>query len=311
MLDYLAYDRKSGRLWVPAGNTGRVDVIDTRTDQIKHIEGFSVARFKVQGKLLPLGPSSVAIGNGMVYVGNRADSKICGIHANTLKRGACFTFAPPSSGIAASPSGLIYIAATRELWVTTGVPQFGIAAKRRSIQILSASAPERLTFAGKIPLKGPAEGYALDDVFGVFYTNLKKTGETIAIDVRKRTIISTWRPCDDPSGIAVDSKRMFVFVACGDRVLILDAAHDGYVLGTVTAGAGIDDIDYSRDSGLLYVAAAEAAQLTIAKIDHNGKPTVVVQVPTAKGARSVVAGPNGAAYLIDPGAGRILKVQRE
>ena len=40
MLDYLAYDRRSRRLWVPAGNTGSVDVIDTTTDEIKRVEGF-------------------------------------------------------------------------------------------------------------------------------------------------------------------------------------------------------------------------------------------------------------------------------
>ena len=35
MLDYVAFDRMSQRLWVPAGNTGTVDVIDSRTDRIR------------------------------------------------------------------------------------------------------------------------------------------------------------------------------------------------------------------------------------------------------------------------------------
>ena len=85
----------------------------------------------------------------------------------------------------------------------------------------------------------------------------------------------------------------------------------GHVLGSVTAGAGIDNIDYTEDGGLLYIAAAEAAQLTIAKFDDSGKPNVVAQIPTTKGAPSVVAGANGFAYMIDPVGGRILKVQRE
>ena len=134
---------------------------------------------------------------------------------------------------------------------------------------------------------------------------------SIAIDVHKRAVVSTWRSCDDPSGIAVDGKRKFVFVSCSDHAIVLDAAHDGHVIGSVTAGAGIGNIDYAEDTGLLYVAAAEAAQLTIAKFDDKGKPSVVAQIPTTKGARSVVAGANGSAYLIDPMGGRILKVQRE
>jgi hypothetical protein len=81
------------------------------------------------------------------------------------------------------------------------------------------------------------------------------------------------------------------------------------VTGSIATGAGVDNIDYSEDSGLLYAAAAEAAQLTIAKVDDKGKPTPIAVVPTTKGARSVVAGANGRAYLIDPYGGSILKVE--
>jgi hypothetical protein len=104
MLDYLAYDHSSGLPWVPAANTGSVDIIETTTDQIKRVEGFSVAQVEIHGKLRPMGPSSVAIGNGVVYVGSRADSKICGIDSRTLKLGDCIAFAPPSAGLAAASS---------------------------------------------------------------------------------------------------------------------------------------------------------------------------------------------------------------
>ena len=308
MLDYFAYDHASRRLWVPAGNTGSVDVIDTTTDQIQRVEGFSVAQVELRGKLRSVGPSSVAIGDGVVYIGSRADSKICAIDARSLRRGDCIAFAPASAGMAAAPDGLIYVAATRELWATSGAPPIGIPAADRSIKVFSAS-QSSLTPAGKIPLPGSAEGYAVDNVHGRFYTNLEETGQTVAIDVRKHAVVSTWRSCDDPSGIAVDSKRGFVFVACTDHVIVLDPAHDGRVTGSIPTGAGLDNIDYAEDAGLLYAAAADAAQLTIARIDVDGKPASVSAVPTRKGARSVVAGANGCAYLIDPLGGSILKVE--
>jgi DNA-binding beta-propeller fold protein YncE len=310
MLDYFAYDNAAGHLWVPAGNTGSVDVIDTTTDEIRRVEGFSVAQVELRGKLRPVGPSSVAIGDGVIYVGSRADSKICMINGRTLKLGDCIAFAPPSAGMAAAPDGLIYIAETRELWATSGAPPLGIPAADRSIKILSASSqPMRLTPSSKISLPGSAEGYAVDNLHGRFYTNLEETGQTVVIDVRKRAVVSTWRSCDGPSGVAVDSKRGFVFVACSDHVIVLDTAHDGRVAGSIATGAGVDNIDYNQDTRLLYAAAAEAAQLTIAKIDDNGKPTALAVVATTKGARSVVAGANGCAYLIDPIGGRILKVE--
>jgi len=107
----------------------------------------------------------------------------------------------------------------------------------------------------------------------------------------------------------VDSKRGFVFVACGDHVILLDTAHEGKIVGSVAAGAGVDNIDYAAETGLLYVAAQDAAQLTIARVDNSGKPEVLAVVPTAKGARSVVAGGDGRAYVIDPLGGQILKVE--
>ena len=307
MLDYFAYDRSSRRLWVPAANTGSVDIIDTTTDQIQRVEGFPVAQVEFKGKQRPVGPSSVAVGEGVVYVGSRADSRICIIDARNLKLGKCIAFAPQSAGLASAPDGLIFIAATRELWATSGAPPVGIPAADRSIKILSASSSE-ITPAAKIPLPGSAEGYAVDNVHGRFYTNLEETGQTVAIDVRKRAVVSTWRSCDDPSGVAVDSKRGFVFVACSDHVIVLDAAHDGHIVGSIATGAGVDNIDYVDDTGLLYVAAAEAAQLTIAHIDDHGKPSPYAVVPTTKGARSVVAAAGGFAYLIDPYGGSILKV---
>lgn len=137
MLDYFAYDHSSRLLWVPAGNTGSVDVIDITTDQIRRVEGFSVAEVEIHGKIRPMGPSSVAIGYGVVYVGSRADSKICVIDGRTLKLGDCIAFAPPSARLAAAPDGLIYIAATRELWATSGSPAFGVPAADRSVKIVA------------------------------------------------------------------------------------------------------------------------------------------------------------------------------
>jgi DNA-binding beta-propeller fold protein YncE len=308
MLDYFAYDHGSRRLWVPAANTASVDVIDTTTDQIQRIEGFPVTQVEFKGKQRAVGPSSVAIGDGVVYVGSRADSRICIIDARTLKLGKCIAFAPASAGLASAPDGLMYIAATHELWATSGAPPVGIPAADKSIKILAASSTD-LTPSGKVPLPGSAEGYAIDNTHGRFYTNLEETGQTVAIDVHKRAVVSTWRSCEDPSGVAVDTKRGFVFVACGgDHVVVLDAAHDGHVAGSIATGAGVDNIDYVEDTGMLYVAAAEAAQLTIAHVDDNGKPAAVAVVPTTKGTRSVVAGAGGVAYLIDPLGGNILKV---
>src|SRR5258706_11286944 len=81
-LDFLALDRGRHRVWVPAGGTGSVDVIDTKTKDIRRIEGFPTAEVERRGKKRMVGPSSAILGDGFVYVGNRADSSLCAVDAS-------------------------------------------------------------------------------------------------------------------------------------------------------------------------------------------------------------------------------------
>ncbi|HEU4390542.1 MAG TPA: hypothetical protein VFV34_22255, partial [Blastocatellia bacterium] len=308
-LDYFAWDRSTGRLWVPAGNLGSVDVIDGSTDEITKIPGFQTSQIELRGRKVVVGPTSVSVGRGVVYVGSRADSSICVIDARTLKLGACLPVASPSEGLAAAPDGVVYVAPTKELWVTRGAPPLGIPSPDQSITIFDASSPSRLKQKTRVSLGGSAEGYAVDARRGLFYTNLEEDGQTIAIDVRRRAVVSRWRSgCDEPRGLALDETRGFLFVACSDRVISLDVAHDGKVAGSIATGDGLDNIDYSASQQTLYAAASKAATLTIARVDDQGSLKKLAVVPTTTGARGVVVGEAGTAYVVDPVRGRILKI---
>jgi hypothetical protein len=77
----------------------------------------------------------------------------------------------------------------------------------------------------------------------------------------------------------------------------MDVDHDGKVLSSVDTGSGVDDIDYAPATHLLYVGAARAGQLTIAKCDPDGKLSTVATVKTPVGARNPAATDAGAVYL--------------
>ncbi len=308
-LDYFAYDRSTGKLWVPASNTGNVDVIDESSDAVSQVTGFKTGEVELRGRKVTLGPTAVSVGDGVVYIGNRGDSSLCTIDAHSLESGECLQVAPPSAGPASAPDGVVYVAATRELWVTTGAPPLGIASAEKSLQVFDASDPRHLERKTKIPLEASAEGYAVDNQRGVFYTNLEETGNTIAIDVRSHKVIARWDPGSrELQGLALDRERDFLFVACGDHVVSIDAGHGGKVVDSITTGPGLDNIDYSPDQKLLYAAASLAATLTIADVDDRGRFHPKATVPTVKGARGVVAGKGGTAYIIDPAEGRIVKL---
>src|SRR5882762_3779587 len=76
-LDYFAYDRVTGKLWVPASNTGSVDVIDEKTDAVTQITGFPTGEIERRGKKITVGPTAASIGNGVVYIGNRGNATLC------------------------------------------------------------------------------------------------------------------------------------------------------------------------------------------------------------------------------------------
>ena len=233
---------------------------------------------------------------------------LCVIDAKTLARGECV---PVSVDRGVTPDGVVYVAATRELWITLR-PKAGDDVAAKSIQVFDASSPQHLKPKTKISLENLAEGYTVDNQRGIFYTNIEEVGKTVAIDVHSHKVIATWNPgSSDLQGLALDTARRFLFVACGDHVVSVDAGHDGKVLDSITTGPGLDNIDYSTDGKLLYAAASQAASLTVAEVDDHGKFHLRATVPTVKGARGVVAGKGEAAYLIDPAEGRILKLTRK
>ena len=295
-MDYIAYDRAHHRVWVPAGNTGSVDVVETQGDKITRIEGFPTAEFERNGTKRTVGPSSATVGEGVVYVGNRGDSSVCAVDASTLQKGAC-------RKLESSPDGLAYVAATKELWVTTP--------RDKSITILDVSKAGAPAPKGKIGLDGAPEGYAVDDGRGRFYTNLEDKDRTLVIDVRGRSVTETWLPrCgeDGPRGLAIDTARNLLMVACTGHVSVLDAGHDGRILSSIDTGAGVDNIDYVASRQELFAAAGRAAKLTVARLDVQGKLTTVASVATAAGARNAVATDEGVAYLTHSAEGRLLVV---
>ena len=281
-MDYIAFDPATRFLWAPAGNTGLVVVIDSTTGSVKQIAGFPTAEMGSGERKRVVGPSSVTIGDGLVYVGNRADSTVCEFHARSLAKGACHK-------IDSMPDGLAYVASRNEVWVTTP--------RDKSIRVLDGKTLEE---KAKLTFEGNPEGFAVDGKHSRFYTNLEDKDLTLAIDLGTRKTVATWKPAcgeDGPHGLRVDPNAGQLFVACSTRVEVLDAAHAGEVLSSVDTGDGVDDIDYAAATHLLYVGAAKAGQLTVARVDSRGKMSVEAKVPTHAGARNPAVTDKGVVYL--------------
>jgi hypothetical protein len=281
-MDYIAYNAASNTMWVPGGNTGAVDVVDVATGSVRQIPGFATSSVQTGGGSRVVGPSGVSVGEGVVYIGNRGDSSVCSVDSRTLTRGTC-------GKLDSMPDGVAYVGPTHEVWVTTP--------RDKSIRILDAAT---LRQKARLAYEGEPEGYAVDAGRGRFYTNLEDKDRTLAIDLKTHETVATWKPgCGEegPHGLSLDPATGHLFLACSTLAEVLDAAHDGAVLSTIQTGDGVDDLHYSTDTHELYVGAAQAAMLTIARADAKGQLSMVAKVPTHRGARNAVVAKNGTIYL--------------
>jgi len=292
-MDYLAYQASPSRVWVPAGNTGRVDVVDTATLAITEIGGFPVA---THGDRVA-GPSSATVGEGFVYVGNRGNSQVCAIDSKALKVAGCATLASP-------PDGIAFVAAAREVWVTTP--------RDKSLTILDVSEPGAPKVAQVLHVDGEPEGYAVDAGRGRFYTNLEDADATLVFDVKARKQVARYSPgCGKagPRGLALDPDRQLLFVACTDKVVSLRLADGGKKGGELDTGGGVDNIDYVPVLRTLFAASGATATLTIAGAGPDGALIPKAKVPTAPGTRAVAADATGVAFVADSAGGRLWVVK--
>jgi len=294
-MDYLTYDRDTNRVWVPAGNTGKVDVIDLATLKVTAIGDFATAPPRRPGRPR-MGPSSATVGEGVVWIGNRGNNQLSGYDAKTLAARGVIQ-------LPAMPDGLAYSKTTHELWATTP------GDKTITITSVDGRIPAPLT---TIKLDGAPEGYAVDDARALFYTNFEDKDRTLVIDIKTRKVVSNWPAgcgVEGPRGLALDATRRWLFVACTNGLETLDLEHGGKVLGRIATGAGVDNPAYDPARRLLFIASGADGEMVMAHVDDGGVPRKIASVPTAKGARNPVLDARGNVYVEDSSGGRLLVVE--
>ncbi len=282
MMDFLLFNPRTHTVWVPAGNTGAVDVVDVTTEKLTRIAGFKTQDVERHGKKRTVGPSSATLGApGTVYVGSRGDFTVCAFDEHSLAKQAC--------GILDSmPDGIAYVPATREVWVTTP--------RDKSVRILDGAT---LVQKARLAFDGEPEGYAVDSARGRFYTNLEDKDRTLAIALDSHAIVATWQPnCGDegPHGLRLAEPDGKLLVACSAAVHVLDVA-SGAVVGTAQVGDGVDDLDYLAATHTIYAGGARAGSLAVLALHPDGSLAPLRTVTTAPGARNGVATDTGKVYL--------------
>ena len=97
-------------------------------------------------------------------------------------------------------------------------------------------------------------------------------------------------PCEEPSGLAIDREHRRLFTVCRNRLMAVVDGDSGRVLATVPTGAGTDGAAFDPAAGLAFASNGEGT-LTVVREDSPEKFTLVGNVPTKRGARTIALDP--------------------
>ncbi len=145
--------------------------------------------------------------------------------------------------------------------------------------------------AGMVTLGGKPE-FAVADEKGKVYVNVEDKNEILAIDSSKLTVASPWSlaPCEAPTGLAIDKKKRRLFAGCGNKLMAVVDADSGKVLTTLPIGGGVDATAFDPETGLAFSSNGDGT-LTVIREESPGKFSVLENVPTQRGARTMALDP--------------------
>jgi len=253
--DYCFVDSANHRLYV--SHQTQTEVIDTATDKLignipdaKNIHGIAIA---------------ADLGKGFISDGGSNDVIVFDI--KTLK-----TTGRVKTG--QNPDSIIYEPVTHRVFTFNGRSSDSTAIDAKSNDVITAS----------IPLNGKPE-FAQVDGKGHVYANLEDKNEIVEVDAKNSLVSKHYSiaPCDGPSGLAIDPKKIILYSVCGNKMMIVSNPATGKVLATPAIGSGVDGVAF--DDGYAFSANGNDSNVTMV----DDKFQVAATIPTQRGARTIAA----------------------
>src|SRR5947209_10728279 len=153
-----------------------------------------------------------------------------------------------------------------------------------SASVLNPASGKRI---GTIELGGgPEFGVSAGD--GKLYVNLEDKAAVAEIDATAMKVTRQWSlaPCEAPTGLAIDRAHHRLFSGCRNQLMAISDATTGKLVTTVPIGQGVDACRFDAGTGLAFASNGDGT-LTVVHEDTPDKFTVVGNVPTKRGARTM------------------------
>jgi YVTN family beta-propeller protein len=267
--DYVTVDSAAGRLY--ASHATEVDVVD-------------LASGKVVGNIPQLhGVHGIAVADdlGKGFITNGQSNSVTVFNLKTLEK-----VAEPAAGT--NPDSVCYEPKTQRVFTFNGRSSNSTVINAKTNEVIAT-----------IPVGGKPE-FCRADGAGKVYVNLEDTAEIAEIDAAKPALTrhASISPCEEPSGLALDTKDGVLFSSCGNKLMAVTDIKSLKVISTPAIGAGTDAAAFDPGTGLAFSSNGGDGTLTIVK-QVSGKWTTVDTVQTERGARTMTVDPKThRAYLL-------------
>jgi len=140
--------------------------------------------------------------------------------------------------------------------------------------------------AATIALPGKPE-FSVADGKGKVYVNIEDTNEIVEIDAAKAAVTKKYSlsPCEEPSGLAIDTKSRRLFSVCSNRLMAVSDPDAGKVIATPAIGAGSDGAAFDPGTGYAFSSNGDGT-LTLVQ-QTGGKWDVLENIATERGGRTI------------------------
>jgi YVTN family beta-propeller protein len=257
--DYLAFDSPTRRLFI--SRQSKVIVLDVDSE-------------KVLGEIPDTtGVHGIALAQSNGFTSNGGAGTISIFDLKSLQ-----VIGHAQAGM--NPDAIVYDPASKRVFAMNG----------RSGDVTAIDAVTG-SVVGTIAVGGKLE-FAVADGAGHIYVNVENKGEEVQIDSKNLVVMAHWPldPCKDPSGLAIDVKNRRLFAGCGNKMMAVIDADSGKVIATPPIGAGVDSDQFDPGTRFAF-ASCGAGVLTVVHEDSPDKFSVVEDVPTQQGARTMALDP--------------------
>jgi DNA-binding beta-propeller fold protein YncE len=267
--DYIAVDPQSGLLYITRGD--HVQVVDRKNG--KHVADIT-GLHRTHGVVFAAG------GNG--YISDGGGNQVAVFNRKTYK---IIRTIPAGS----NPDGIVYEPATRTVWAFNG--------RSGNVTVIDTNND---TVPATLALPGKPE-FPVADGKGNVYDNIEDKSEIVHFDAKSRKLLATWpvAPCESPSGLAIDRVHGRLFSVCDNQKMAVVATATGKVIATPPIGDDPDAARFAENGGYALSSNGGSGTLTVVHEDSPEHFSVVQNLPTLKGARTLTLAPDGdKVYLV-------------